>query len=486
VTVDSYGEVLAAQAEAVPDQPAITCGRTTLTWADLDRTSNAVGVRLLDLGIGKADVIAIGGPNRAELLVVAFGIWKIGATPFAIPQHKSAAEVDGLLALAKPALMVDVATGFNAVRTTVDQLTGASPDVPRLPPVVPPRLRLGASGGSTGRSKVIVMDVPAVVNRSRPWPPGMEPDGVHVVPLNLTDGTGFTMATQGLVTGSHVVIPESSSDLEILRLAAEHRATWMALTPPVMLSLWKVGAEARASVDLTSLSVCVTSGGVAPWLKEEWIDWLAPERVWELYGGTDARGTASIRGDDWLAHRGSVGRPDRGCEMTILDDAGSQLSPGSVGGIYIRDQTGKRNFHYLGAEITTLEDGWETLGDVGWMDEDGYVYLLDRAKDVITTAAGVVYPLEVEHALERHERVRSALVIGLPDAAGFEQVHALIDVPEGVVTEAELRRCVALDLATERQPASFEFVAGPLRDRAGKAQRSSMRAARLAVASPAD
>jgi acyl-CoA synthetase (AMP-forming)/AMP-acid ligase II len=115
------------------------------------------------------------------------------------------------------------------------------------------------------------------------------------------------------------------------------------------------------------------------------------------------------------------------------------------------------------------------------MDEEGYVFLLDRAKDVIETAAGVVYPLEVEHVLERHERVRSAVVIGLPDSRGAEQVYALIDAPGGAITESELRSSVALELPVERQPATFEFVAGPLRDRAGKAQRSTLRNARLAA-----
>ena len=172
------------------------------------------------------------------------------------------------------------------------------------------------------------------------------------------------------------------------------------------------------------------------WLKQAWIDWIGPERLWELYGGTEAQAFTIISGTEWLAHRGSVGRPLAG-EIRVVDEAGQPVPPGTTGEIYLRRAEGTPpTYRYVGAEAKRLDD-WESLGDMGWMDAEGYLYLTDRQADMILVGGANVYPAEVEAALESHPRVRSSAVIGLPDEDLGNRVHAIVQV-DGDVPDAEL------------------------------------------------
>ena len=136
-----------------------------------------------------------------------------------------------------------------------------------------------------------------------------------------------------------------------------------------------------------------------PWLKEAWIEWLGPERIFEFYGGTEGQGATTITGTEWLAHRGSVGRPTLS-EMRILDEAGGELPPGEVGEIYMRRLHAEASYHYLGAQAREAGERWESIGDFGWMDADGYLYLADRRTDLILSGGANIYPAEVEAALD--------------------------------------------------------------------------------------
>lgn len=135
-------------------------------------------------------------------------------------------------------------------------------------------------------------------------------------------------------------------------------------------------------------------------------------------------------------------------------------------------------YRYIGATATATDDGWESLGDMGYLDADGYLYLADRKTDMIVIGGANVYPAEVEAAIDAHPAVRSSAVIGLPDSDLGQRIHAIVDAT-GVVSEAELREHLAVQLARHKTPRSFEFVSEPLRDDAGKVRRSALRAARI-------
>jgi bile acid-coenzyme A ligase len=226
------------------------------------------------------------------------------------------------------------------------------------------------------------------------------------------------------------------------------------------------------------------TGAPSPeWLKRAWIDWLGPEKIYEAYGGTERSGGTMISGTEWLARPGSVGRPTGGRRIRVLRPDGSECAPGEVGEIFMLPPGGQGStYRYVGAEAKATADGWETLGDLGHVDADGYLYVVDRRTDMIVTGGANVYPAEVEAALDAHPAVRSSCVVGLPDDDLGQRVHAIVDAP-APPDEADLREHLARHLVRYKIPRSFEFVDEPLRDDAGKVRRSALREARLGAAS---
>jgi bile acid-coenzyme A ligase len=165
--------------------------------------------------------------------------------------------------------------------------------------------------------------------------------------------------------------------------------------------------------------------------------------------------------------------------MKVLDPSGAELPRGQVGEVWMRASTGQGStYHYIGAEARALGE-WESLGDMGWMDDDGYLYLTDRSSDLILSGGANIYPAEVEAAIDAHPLVRSSAVIGLPDEDLGEVVHAIVDIADHQGVDAdELRQHLATRLVRYKIPRTFEFVHEPLRDDAGKIRRSALRAER--------
>jgi bile acid-coenzyme A ligase len=280
---------------------------------------------------------------------------------------------------------------------------------------------------------------------------------------------------RALFLGNHLVVLARFDPQRTLECIEHYRIDYVVLVPTMMHRIWRLDAEVRDRHDLSSLRVMVHMAAPCPrWLKEAWIKWLGPERVHELYGGTEAQSATWITGTEWLAHPGSVGKPLPGGRMKVMDENGNELSPGTVGEIYMMPDAGPgTTYHYIGAEPKSLH-GWESLGDMGWMDEEGYLYLADRQTDMILRGGANIYPAEVEAAIDSHPRVRSSAVIGVPDEDLGQRVHAIVDAPEGV-TNDELLAHLAERLVRYKIPQSFEYVCEPLRDDAGKLRRPALR-----------
>jgi bile acid-coenzyme A ligase len=254
----------------------------------------------------------------------------------------------------------------------------------------------------------------------------------------------------------------------------------MMVVPTMMQRIWRLPEHVRSAYDVSSLEMILHLGAPCPpWLKRAWIDWLGPERVVELYAGTESQGVTVIDGHEWLQKPGSVGRPVLGSRFRVLDGDGRDVPPGTVGEIYMMPADGPGStYRYRGAQPRGI-DGWESLGDLGHLDEDGYLYLADRSADLILSGGANVYPAEVEAALDAHPAVRSSAVFGLPDDDLGERVHAVVDVAEAQVTTEVLLAHLAERLVRYKVPRSIELVREPLRDDAGKLRRSALRAARL-------
>jgi bile acid-coenzyme A ligase len=272
---------------------------------------------------------------------------------------------------------------------------------------------------------------------------------------------------------------------EALRLIEANRVQWVNFVPTMMHRIWALPDELRNRYDVSSLQVVFhMAAPMPPWLKEKWIEWLGPERIYELYGGTEAQGATIISGVEWLAHRGSVGKIGEGSRLRIIGEDGNDVAPGETGEIYFLPDDGPGvTYHYLGAEPKRRPDGWESLGDIGRLDADGYLYLGDRLADMILRGGANIYPAEVEAAVTAHPDVRSCVVVGLPDPEFGQRVHAILELSETSDAQSVADGMGAFlsdRLGRYKHPESFEVVSVGLRDDSGKVRRTLLRDERAA------
>jgi bile acid-coenzyme A ligase len=478
----SHGRAMGWLAEEAPDRVAVVHGDEHATRGELERRSNRLARAYAERGVGPGQLVTIALPNGIEFLAATLAVWKLGGSPQPISARLPEAERRAIVALAKPALIVGVADGeygghVASLPPSFDPPAGVS-DAP-LPDVVPPNVRTMTSGGSTGRPKLIVDLTPALADPTVPEN-GMQLRGTTLVPGPLYHAGPFIVSWQCLLSGGTLILTSRFDPEECLRLIERHRVDWALFVPTMMQRIWKLPPETRDRYDVSSLRRVMCTGAPSPaWLKRAWIGWIGPEKVWEAYGGTERIAGTLISGTEWLAHPGSVGRPPPERKMKILRPDGSTCDPGEVGEIYMLPAAGRgTTYRYIGAEAEATPDGWETVGDMGWLDADGYLYLADRKSDMILVGGSNVYPAEIEAALDAHPAVRSSAVIGLPDEDLGSRLHAIVDAPGGV-SEESLRAHLAERLVAYKIPKGFEMVHEPLRDDAGKVRRSALREARL-------
>jgi bile acid-coenzyme A ligase len=470
VPLISYPQHLANHVAADPDRPAVTDDHASVTRAELEQLSNRVARALAAKGTKHGDLVTIGLPNGIAFVATVVAAWKLGAVPQPISWRLPKRELDAIIELAQPSVVVD----------TPLELDGFD-DAP-LPDATAPHSKAMTSGGSTGRPKLIVANQPASID------PDADPilliarNGIHLMPGPLYHNGPFVWAMTALLAGNHVVIEGKFDAERTLELIDRHKPDSMYVVPTMMARISKLPADVRDRYDVSSLRVVWhLAAPCPPWLKEEWINWLGAEVIWELYGGTEAQAATIISGKEWMAHRGSVGRINP-LQVKIVRADGTDASPGEHGEVFLRpsDDESVRTYRYIGATAKRIDGGWESLGDMGSIDEDGYLYLSDRQTDMILTGGANVYPAEVEAALDEHPRVRSCAVVGLPDDDLGNRIHAIIHSDDGTPIDLDdLRTHLAERLVRYKVPRTFEFSDEPLRDDAGKLRRSALRAERL-------
>lgn len=467
-----------------PDAPAVTCEGVTLSRAGLAVASNRYARTLARLGVAAGDLVTIGLPNGIEFYIVTVAVWKLGATPQPVSARLPAAELEAVIGVADPAVVV----GLSSPDGRPSLPPGFEPDPALsgepLPPVVPPCWKAPTSGGSTGRPKIIMAadagTSEAVLARAGSL--RIEPGCTFLVTAPLYHNAPFTFSLVALASAGHVVVMPRFDPSDVLAHIERYRTTWVYLVPALMGRILRVPAGIRAAADLSSVRTLFHVGAPCPeHVKRGWLEWVPPRVLLEHYTGTEAIAVTAIDGEEWLRHPGSVGRPVSG-EILITDEDYRPLPPGEVGEVWMRPPPGRRTYQYVGATPRTWGD-WESLGDMGWFDADGYLHLADRRSDMILVGGANVYPAEVEAALEAHPAVESAAVIGLPDDDLGNRVHAIVQTAEPV-EEDTLDRFVRERLAPYKVPRTFERSGTPLRDDAGKVRRSALRAARLSPAVP--
>jgi bile acid-coenzyme A ligase len=481
----ALGSILTHHARRSPSKAALVADGVSVAYAELDARANQRARMLAAHGVGYGDFVSVALPNGLEFYETTFAIWKLGAVPNIVAAKLPGPEMDAIMDIVRPRLFIGAAPPPGVAALAPGAAGPESYSADPLPEAVSPHWKAMTSGGSTGRPKVIVDAMPGR------WDPQegflrQEPGDVILNPGPLYHNAPFHCITMGLFVGGTIVEMGRFDPLRALELIEANGVNWVTMVPTMMHRIWRLGPEVLSRFTLPSLRMILhMAAPCAPWLKEAWMGWLGSERVWEYYGTTEGVGSTIISGTDWLSHRGSVGRVREGYEIRILDEEGRSCPTDQVGEIYFRPQGGPGStYFYLGSTSRRIGE-WESTGDLGRLDEEGYLYLSDRRNDLIISGGANIYPAEVEAAIDAHPQVRTSAVIGLPDEDWGARVHAIVQPAEGAaLDEAEVLDFAAGRLARFKLPKSVEFTTEPLRDEAGKVRRAALREARLSQRAP--
>ncbi len=471
-------------AERDPDAVALHAPDGVVTRAELAAASGRAAREFAALGAGQDDLVTIGLGNGAAFYAAVLGAWKLGAVPQPVSAKLPAAELAALVEIADPPLVVGLQAADRPwLPPTWTPDPSLAPDP--LPPALPPSWKAPTSGGSTGRPKIIVAGAAGwtdeVTARAERLRIGSDGD-VFAVTAPLYHNAPFMFSLIALLRGCPLLVLDRFDGAHVLDAVTRHRVHWFYAVPTLMGRILRLPPAEREKADLSSVQTVLHVGAPCSQpVKRAWIDWLGPEKIIELYAGTESLAVCMIDGVEWLERPGSVGRPVSG-EMRIADPSGHPLPTGEIGEVWMRPPPDTTVYHYLGAE-SRFVDGWESIGDLGHMDADGYLFLADRRSDLILVGGANVYPAEVEAALADHPQVLSCCVIGLPDDDLGARVHGIVELdPDAsgpAVSDDALRSHVAALLAPNKVPTTWERVDGPLRDDTGKIRRSALRTARL-------
>jgi bile acid-coenzyme A ligase len=481
----SFGRRIAEVSQLHPDKVAMIHvapdgGETVTTWREVEDRSLAAARLLAANGVVQGSVVAIALGREREHFFFCTGAWKLGATVLPMNPGMPAPERARVLELAKPKSVVAGDQWADERTIAAEAIWTASPAGPPLPDRVPQPGKVIASGGSTGLPKLIVSP------GAWAWPEepnrgfvGFAANMVQLVTGPLHHNSPFSNAHRGLFY-DHLLVVMDRFDAELaVDLVERHRVTFLAVVPTVMKRILE--SPQIGERDLSSIEVLFHTGAPCPpWVKEGWIGLIGGPKVWEAFGGTEQVGAAAIRGDEWLLHKGSLGKPFA-TDVRVLNDAGDEVESGVVGEIFMRQHGAARTYEYIGAPAAkSTADGFSSLGDMGWMDKDGYLYLADRRVDIIITGGSNVYPAEVENVLSEHPAVEDVTVIGVPDPEWGRRVHAIVQLrpAHSETGEVELIGFCRERLTSYKVPKTVEFIARLPRDETGKVRRTALVAER--------
>ncbi len=480
-------------AATTPDKPAVIMAGSgeTVSYRQLDDRANRASRLFATLGLVPGDHVAFQIGNEPALFDVLWGAHRAGLVYTAIstrlgPEETAyivgncdarvvvvgAAYRDSLAALepggrGMAALERGFVVGGDAAGWTrwEEAVAWQSPE-PTSAEVAGDDMLY--SSGTTGRPKGVTrtlgtdgLDVADGVTRMSQLLFGFTDATVYLSPAPLYHAAPLRFCRAVHRVGGTVVVMEHFDAATYLDVVAEHRVTHTQVVPTMLVRLLKLPDEVRAAADVSSLQAVIHAAAPCPVpVKQGIIDWWGPI-LWEYYAGTEGNGIVIAGSADWLAHPGTVGRPV-GCEVHVVADDGVEAPAGEPGTVYF---AGGGDFRYHGDPGKTAaahnDRGWGTLGDVGFVDADGFVYLTDRKADVIISGGVNVYPQEAENLLTLHPKVADVAVLGVPDDEMGEAVKAVVQPVEwtdaGPALEAELIGWCRERLAHFKCPQSVDF-----------------------------
>ena len=483
-----------------PDHVAVTCADATRTYRQLHHRASRLASALGALGVRHGDRLAIMLPNGVEFVECLAASAKLECAALTVNWHLAADELAHVLGDSGAGVLVAHADLRDVVAAAAPGcpvlLVGAGPDDPDdyeaalagaadddLPSPWPTSWPVVYTSGTTGRPKGVVhgaLASPEVLDMTQTMLAGLwgyGPDDVHAVagPLYHAGPQGYANLT--LFVGGTVVVMAEWDAREFCRIVQDHGVTTTFLTPAHFIRFLEVPEDERAAYDLSSLRHVLHAGAPCPrTVKERMIAALPDAEIWEIYGMSEG-GATRVSSADWAERPGTVGLPWPGTEIRILDaDTLDPLPAGATGLVYVRPAHGR--FHYHGDDEKTAgawHDDAFTVGDVGHLDEDGWLYLTDRRVDMVIKGGVNVYPRSVEEVLHRHRAVVDCAVFGVPDERDGEHLHAVVELREPVGAE-ELLRFVRANLDPWSCPSTVEVVDRLPRDPNGKVLKRQLRA----------
>lgn len=337
------------------------------------------------------------------------------------------------------------------------------------------------TSGTTGKPKGVRRNPPNPEQRRRielmrEQVYGLRPGIRLLIPAPLYHAAPNVFAMRGIQVADAVVLMPKFDAESFLRLIEQHRITSIVMVPTMFVRLLRLPVDIRQRYDLSSLrSVHHAAAPCPPDIKREMIEWFGPI-IHEWYGTTESSVVTSCDSEEWLAHPGTVGRAIEGARIEIVDDKGAPLPPGQAGELYVGlDFYPDFTYHKRDDDRRQIgRNGLITGGDVGYLDEDGYLFLCDRKKDMVISGGVNIYPSEIEAALLSISAVQDCAVIGVPDREYGEAVFAIV-VQDGTIDEPTIRGVLANRLARYKLPKTIEFRESLPRDDAGKLLKRRLR-----------
>jgi long-chain acyl-CoA synthetase len=479
-------------AAATPDEPALIMGRSgeTITYAELDARSNQLAHLWHQRGVRRGDHAAIFMENHPRFLEVVWAALRSGLYLTTVNSYLTAEEVAYILNDAEVRTLVTsssrAAVAAEALRAApnveialvvdgrLDGFESYEQAVSGCPPTALAEEPAGElmlySSGTTGRPKGIKRPLGdgsiadgQLIGALLGGVFGMTSDTVYLSPAPTYHSAplGFCLGVQSL--GGTVVMMEKYDPTDALALIERHRINCAQFVPTMFTRMLKLPDEVRTGFDVSSLRVAVHAAAPCPVaVKQAMMDWWGPV-LWEYYAGTELNGFCLVKPEEWLARPGTVGHPLIG-EIHILDEEGNEQPAGQPGTVYFG---GGPAYEYHNDPVKTNEvqdprgHGWTTLGDVGYVDEDGWLYLTDRKAFMIISGGVNIYPQETENVLTMHPKVADVAVVGVPNDEMGEAVKGVVQpvnwADAGPELERELLAYCREHLAHYKCPRSIDF-----------------------------
>ncbi|WP_163696359.1 fatty-acid--CoA ligase FadD4 [Mycolicibacterium sarraceniae] len=444
-------------AQGTPDKPAVILypSGKTVTFGEMEARANQLAHLFRQAGLREGDSVAILIENNTHFHTVLWAARRSGLYYVPINTHLTAAEA---------AYIIDNSAAKAVVGSAglKDTLAGLAAELPTMPPLLiitdgeldgwrryPECVAdqpvtpiddeiegdlLQYSSGTTGQPKGIKRELPHLPPTEVPgmmaaligfW---MTPDAVYISPAPLYHTAPSVWSMQTLAAGITTVVLEKFDARGCLDAIARHKVTHGQFVPVMFTRMLKLPEDVRNSYDISSLRRVMHAAAPCPVeIKKQMIDWWGPI-VDEYYASSEAIGSTLIFAEDWLTHPGSVGKPMMGA-LHILDEDGNEMPPGQAGEIYFE---GGMDFEYLNDAEKTAKSrdshGWKTVGDIGYLDEEGYLYLTDRRHHMIISGGVNIYPQEAENMLVTHPKVMDAAVFGVPDHEMGQSVKGVVQL----------------------------------------------------------